>query len=78
MVATDVDGSRDVVEPGVSGFLVPLDDDQAMADRLVTLLTDPALAGRAGLAGHQRVRESHDIHKNAQRIEALYGQLVGA
>jgi len=77
-VATDVDGSRDVLGGGVGGCLVPPDDEGAMADRVVALLEDPTLAGRTGEAGYQRVREYYDIRKTVQAIEALYGQLLGA
>jgi len=77
-VATDVDGSRDVLAGSVGGFLVPPDDDVAMANRIVALLEDPALARRTGEAGFQRVRECYDIRKTVQAIEALYGELLGA
>jgi glycosyltransferase involved in cell wall biosynthesis len=78
VVATDVDGSRDVLGAGTGGFLVPLDDDQAMADRVIGLLGDPTLARRVGEAGRQRVRDCYDIHRNAETVDALYGQLLDA
>jgi len=77
VVVTDVDGSRDVLETGKGGFVVPLDDDQMMADRVIALLRDPALAGRMGEAGRQRVLDCYDIHRNAQMMDALYGELLG-
>ncbi len=77
VVATDVDGSRDVLGTGQGGFVVPLDDDQAMADRVLALLRDPTLAGRVGEAGRQRVLDCYDIHRNAQMMDALYGELLG-
>ena len=78
VVATEVDGSRDVLGSGTGGFVVPLDDDQAMADRVIALLRDPTFAGQVGEAGHQRVLDCYDIHKNAEKMEALYGELLGA
>ena len=78
VVVTDVDGSRDVLETGKGGFVVPLDDDQMMADRVIALLRDPALAGRMGEAGRQRVLDCYDIHRNAHAMDALYGALLGA
>jgi len=77
VVATDVDGSRDVLGAGTGGFVVPLDDDQAMADRVIALLRDPIFAGRVGEAGRQRVLDCYDIHRNAQMMDALYGELLG-
>ena len=77
VVATDVDGSRDVLGAATGGSLVPLDDDRAMADRVIALLRDPTLAGRVGEAGRQRVLDCYDIHRNAQTMDALYGELLG-
>lgn len=41
VVGTDVDGIRDVVRDGTNGYLVPLDDDATMAERLMRLQSDP-------------------------------------
>jgi glycosyltransferase involved in cell wall biosynthesis len=49
-------GPRDVIEPGVSGELVPVDDAEAMAVQIAALLASPER--RAGLrsAGLERVK----------------------
>ncbi len=77
VVATDVDGSRDLLGAGTGGFVVPLDDDQAMADRIIALLRDPTLARRVGEAGRQRVLDCYEIHRNAPMMDALYQELLG-
>ena len=41
VVATDVRGNRDLVQDGESGYLVPLNDSRAMAERNWSLNTDP-------------------------------------
>lgn len=43
IVATDVRGNRDLVRNGENGFLVPVGDHRAMADRIVTLIENPDL-----------------------------------
>lgn len=55
VVATDVRGSRALVEDGVNGFLVSVDDHERLAHALVRLLQDPALRKRMGEAGRVRV-----------------------
>ncbi len=43
VVATDVCGTRELIADGQNGFLVEVDDDQAMTERLVALLSNPVL-----------------------------------
>jgi glycosyltransferase involved in cell wall biosynthesis len=75
-VATDVDGTRDVLGAGRGGFLVPLDDDEAMARRLVALLEDSAMARDIGREGQALVRECYDIRRNAPAVETLYAKVL--
>lgn len=55
VVATRVGGIPEVVEEGVNGFLVEPGDVTALAQRVTTLMADPGLRERMGLAGRQRV-----------------------
>ncbi len=47
----------DVVRDGIEGYVVPPRDPRAIADRLVTLSTDPDLRMRMGLAARRRALE---------------------
>ncbi|MBP6840376.1 MAG: glycosyltransferase [Kofleriaceae bacterium] len=54
VVATDCDhGPREVVTDGRDGFLVPVGDPDAMADRVLRLLGDPGLRSQMGAAAAQ-------------------------
>jgi glycosyltransferase involved in cell wall biosynthesis len=53
VVATGVDGIRELVQPGVTGELVPPGDPAAMARALVSVLGDPGMALRLGNAGRE-------------------------
>jgi glycosyltransferase involved in cell wall biosynthesis len=55
VVATRVGGITDLVEDGVNGVLVPPRDPAALADALVRVLGDPALAHSLGAAGRASV-----------------------
>jgi glycosyltransferase involved in cell wall biosynthesis len=53
LIATRSGGPQEIIDDEVTGFLVPVGDVDAMADRLERLLSDPALAANMG----QRARE---------------------
>jgi glycosyltransferase involved in cell wall biosynthesis len=49
-------GPRDVIEPGVSGELVPVDDEIALSAAMAQLIADPERRARMRTAGLKRVR----------------------
>lgn len=55
VVASRVGGIPDIVEDGNTGLLVPPGDAQALAEALVRVLTDRALAERLGVAARTAV-----------------------
>ncbi|NSW56906.1 MAG: glycosyltransferase [Armatimonadetes bacterium] len=77
VVATDVMGIREIVETGVQGFLVPDDDDEAAAKRLLELHGDRSLLKRQAEAGHTRAREAFSREALLRNIEGVYQELLG-
>ena len=75
VVATNVDGLKDVIIDGETGFLVALDDDKAMAEKIIELLDNPELRKRMGQAGRKRVEEHFNITRNIRKIEAVYADV---
>jgi glycosyltransferase involved in cell wall biosynthesis len=51
VVATDVGGAREAIVEGETGYLVPSGNDELMAERIVSLLRDPAKAQSMGEQG---------------------------
>jgi len=78
VVATDAGGLPEVVEDGVTGFVVPKGDATALAAALDKLLSDPALRERMGRAGRERALARFDWMGVAERFELLYRQLLAA
>lgn len=54
VIASAVGGLKSTVVDARTGFLVPANDPQALAQRLAVLAADPALAARMGRAGRRR------------------------
>jgi glycosyltransferase involved in cell wall biosynthesis len=75
-VCTAVGGVPELVDEGVTGFLVPARDPSALADRLVGLLTDDELARRMGKAARVRVEEKFSLRGSAEAAERALAELV--
>ena len=71
-VLTDLPANREWVTEGENGFLVPVGDREAMAERVGRLLTDPALARRMGERGLAVARSRADWGVNARRLLDCY------
>lgn len=76
VVTSDVDGFLETVEDGVTGYVVPCGDRQAMAQRLLELYQDSALRAQMGQAGRQRVLRLYDFNKNVEQMEQVYQAAV--
>lgn len=71
IVATDVDGARDVIVHGDNGFLVPPRNPDLMASRVLELLENPEKRKGMGNRSQDRVRE-FDIHRMVKKHENIY------
>ncbi len=70
-------GTLDVVVEGVTGYIVPYGDVDALADRLICLLRDEDLRRRMGAAGKQRVIANYSFEGFEMRLVELLGGAVG-
>lgn len=75
VVATDVVGTRDVVEPGC-GVLVPEHDVARLATEVLALLGDPERRSRLGEAGRAMVAERFSVEVMGRRLAALYRSMA--
>jgi len=53
VVATDVGGNAEAVSDGVTGFIVPSEDPEALAAAILSLTVDPERAKAMGAAGRE-------------------------
>jgi glycosyltransferase involved in cell wall biosynthesis len=76
VVATDIRGSREVVEHGVTGTLVPARNADALAGAIRTLLGDPDVRAAMGAAGRRRAEERFDENAVVDRTLRVYERLL--
>ncbi len=77
VVATRIGGIPDIVEDGLSGRLVPIDDPVSLAEALASLLTQPDEAHRMGQTGRARVLERFTPDRHVERLLAVYRAVLG-
>jgi glycosyltransferase involved in cell wall biosynthesis len=75
VVATNVSGSKELVIPGVTGYLVNASDATAFANVYSELAAKPDLRRRMGEAGRARARKHYDLPQTIAGLEQLYREL---
>jgi glycosyltransferase involved in cell wall biosynthesis len=75
-VATAVGGTPEVLETG-TGYVVPSEDHQAMAARIVSLLDDPEGARNMGRLARLVVEERFSAQTMIRNMVQRYDQLLG-
>jgi len=78
VISTSISGIPELIDDGVSGFLVPPGDAQALAAAMRTLFTDPRRAAEMGRRGQQKVRAEFTlpdcVAQLLTRLDAEAGQ----
>jgi len=75
VIGGDIPAVREVIADGVDGFVVP-PDPALIADRILALLADPAMAQRMGEAGRQKALAHFTWDKLAAKTLAVYESLL--
>ena len=78
VVTSDAGGLPENVEDGVTGFVVPRRDPDAMAQKLIQLALDPKLCRQLGRAGREHVLKHFDISNQVGEFVSLYESLAGS
>lgn len=76
IVATNVDAIPYLIEDGVNGLLVEMDDWQGAAEKVVELLNDKEKRDRMISNGLKTVKERFDARRVSKECEELYSVLI--
>jgi glycosyltransferase involved in cell wall biosynthesis len=76
VVASDIPGTRELVVPDETGYLIPVGDRAAFAKFSERLLSDAALAGRFSAAARSRVASDFSVEKMIERHIAFYREVL--
>ena len=77
VIATAHGGPLEIIEDGLSGFLIPPSDPKALAKKIDYLITNHAIRQQVGICGRKRVEEYFNIETNVRQIEQVYSKHLG-
>ena len=77
VVGTGVGSMPDALHDEVTGLVVPVDDEAALATALRRLREDPALRARLGRAAGELARERFTVTAMTRTYEQLYDEVLG-
>ena len=75
-VVSDAGGSAELIEPGVSGLVVPPGDSAALAAAFDELLADDGRRKAMGQAAQQRIKDAFSIEQTLKQTLAIYNEVV--
>jgi glycosyltransferase involved in cell wall biosynthesis len=78
VVGTYAGGIPDMIEEGKDGFVVPVDDVSAMAERMADLLQSQEKRMAMGQAGREKVRVLNDPGRVAEKHVKYYREILEA
>jgi glycosyltransferase involved in cell wall biosynthesis len=76
VVASRIGGSTEIVQEGVTGFLIPCEDSPALGEAILKLLRNKQGARQMGLAGQKLVAQNFGFERLVQNVDQLYTEVL--
>ena len=77
VIASNTGGLKDIIEDGVTGYLIEPKNADTIAQKIRLLHSDPVLRSAMGAAGQKRARELFSIREQVKKIEEIYNEIIG-
>jgi len=76
VVSTFEGGIPDIIEDGITGFLVPQRDAEIMAEKLELLITNPTLREQMGMAGRRKFENEFTLEIFEHNLERILQLII--
>jgi len=76
IIGTDLGSASEMIDDGVTGFLLPQDDNHAVSEAIIRLLGSKNTRDEMGKAGRKRAEKLLDVRKNIKLVEAVYADVL--
>jgi glycosyltransferase involved in cell wall biosynthesis len=77
-VATNVGGNNEAITDGADGYIVPSENAETMAQRILNLLRFPEKSREIGLAARRKVEQQFTVDLMLRKLVGVYGELVNS
>lgn len=75
VISTNVGGVPQLIEDGVDGLLMNVDDEGSLSRLLLELVSSPERRSELGLAGRRKIMDSFSIHSSVNKLVGIYQAL---
>ncbi|MEP1446427.1 MAG: glycosyltransferase family 4 protein [Paraglaciecola sp.] len=75
VLATQAGAWEEIVRPEVDGYIVPVNDQQAVSQKMDLLLSDPQKLEQMGIEGRKRVENDYRVEDEATRLIEFFRNL---
>lgn len=76
LIATDIGGSRDIVDEGINGFIVPTGSPKKLSEALVKLTDNEALRTEMGKRSRSKIETTFSLKYVSNEYKNLYFKLL--
>ncbi len=76
IITSTHDAGQEVIKDGETGFAVNLDQKNQLAEKIVYLLQNPAIAAQMGKAGQRRWAENFTLDQFSQRFQPIIEEYI--
>lgn len=75
VIGSDVGGTREAITDGITGFVVPVDNEKIIYEKTKLLLSNKSLRKKMGEAGKKRVDENFSLATLGKNFDVLLNEL---
>ena len=76
MIVTETGGMPEIIKDGINGFVIPIRDFDALASRVIQILSNDDLRDRLGYTGRQMVEQSYTKEIVTRNTLNIYRDLI--
>ena len=76
VIGTAVGGIKDIIDDGVNGFLVPRNDSELLAKKILYFIDNPQRAKEMGEESYQKAIREYDMNRWVNRIIEVYESVL--
>ena len=75
VIITETGGGKEVVEDGKSGFVIPVEDPEAIRERVTKLYNNPELLTQMSFAAKHQIEKNFNSDQTAEKMTTYFEQL---